>query len=231
MDVPCPTLPRGSAWRTSRRADKYKDADISAWKEGLTQAHALFQELGCESEDISRRMEAFLCISSSGLLFLCLDKAFKAIEDWDVQKSRGIVACASEFLKKKEYLEGATSVTPSNRQRCRALIQFEMPKDRRFEEGYASDDVDEEELLQKWEAYLELGCDCSKYFAQYYVRHTILKFATPLVKEVEEDSIYAVGNTLESIILAFKDLRSEYEPGSDNEDVDGYDSSGMNNSD
>ena len=91
--------------------------------------------------------------------------------------------------------------------------------------------MDKEGLLKKWKAYLELGCDCSKYFAQYYVRHTILEFATPLVKEVEEDSAHAVSNTLESIILLFEGLQSKYGSGLDIKDVEGYDSSEMNHSD
>ncbi len=209
--------------------EELEGANICYQKDILQRANTLFKEIGCDSDDVSRKMEAFLCITSSGLLFICVDKVLRAIEDWDLDESHGIVmGCASDFLKKKEYFEGARGVTQANEQRCRAFIDHKMAEDQRFDVGYHTSEVNGEELLEKWEAFLNVNCDPTKYFSEYYVSHAILKFANPLVEELSKQDTN-VSCRLEELLGAFKDMLSEYDP--DIEASDGDDDSEMNHSD
>jgi hypothetical protein len=174
-------------------------------------------------------MEAFLCISHSGLLFICVDKVLQAIEDWDFRHSRGIVmGSAADFTKKKAYLDGAQGVTLDNWQRCQAFVDTKMPEDQRFYGRYDTSKVDEAELLEKWEAFLNVDCKPTRYFSEYYVSHEIIKFATPLVEELSEEDMNA-SRTLEALLDAFKDMLSKYDP--DVEASNSDDSGEINHSD
>ena len=205
-------------------------ADISEQQEILERANALFSTLGCESDDVDRKMEAFLCITYSGLLFICIDKVLRVIEDWDLRQSRGIVlGSAADFARSRAYLEGARSVTLENQQRCQAFVDIEMPEDQRFDGGYDTFKVNEVELFEKWEAFLELGCNPTRYFSEYYVCHAVIKFATPLVEEVSQDLAADVSLTLKALMAAFKQMLSEYDPDVEVSESDGDNE--MNHSD
>ena len=64
--------------------NKLEDANITDQKVILERVNALFKKLGCESNKVGCKMEAFLCILYSGLLFICVNKVLLAIENWDL---------------------------------------------------------------------------------------------------------------------------------------------------
>ena len=119
-------------------------------------------------------------------------------------------------------------MTQANEQHCQAFIDHKMAKDQRFNGGYHTSKVDGEELLEKWEAFLNVDCNPTKYFSEYYVSHTIIKFANPLVEELSKQNTN-VSCRLEELLGAFKDMLSEYDL--DIEASDGDDNSEMNHSD
>ena len=87
--------------------DKLEVAEITSWVKILKEAYSLFESLGCESKDPTIKENAFLCITCSGLLFLCVDKIFHAMEHWSLKHSRSIVALADDSLNKVEFFEAA----------------------------------------------------------------------------------------------------------------------------
>lgn len=77
----------------------------------------LFDHLSIHSNKVDVKKKAFLCITCSGVLLLCLDVTLKAIEEWSICLSAGIVKSAGHQLT-LENLEGALGVTSDSWEHC-----------------------------------------------------------------------------------------------------------------
>lgn len=57
----------------------------------------LFEQIGIWSNSKDQKEEAFLCVTRSGILPLCVDVALKAVEDWGYTTSMGILNSAERL--------------------------------------------------------------------------------------------------------------------------------------
>ena len=150
--------------------------------EMIASAIKLFEDLGVHSDNINIKREAFLCITCSGLLLLCVDIALKAIEEWCNFSSARIVKSAGCLLT-LNFLQGAEGVTPDNWKRCLHFVQREMP------DFCLPVELEEEssKVFPRWTWYIESNNNTNLYFERY-VFESIKNDAITKITEVYEHS-------------------------------------------
>jgi len=169
-------------------------------EENISQAINLFEDLGLWSNDINEKKEAFVCVTCSGLLLLCVDVALKAIEEWCNFSSAGIVHSASLLLR-LDCLEGAEGVTTNNWKYCH--------------------DEEPMKIIQRWRWYIESNHDANGYF-QRYVFESIKEDAITKIAEVYEHSPSAGKEVVDGLVKALYDHFQEDASDASEEEMSEY---------
>ena len=192
--------------------DALEEASPSEKRDVITRAIELCDRLGARSNEVDVKKEAFLCITCSGLLLLCVDVALKAIEEWSFYSSSKIVKSADRLLT-LEYLEGAEGVTLENWKRCDEFVERFM-LNHHLPVGLGMKTI---KLFSKWRWYVESDNDRNLYFERY-VLESLKEDAIAKIAQVYEYSSFSGREVVEKLTKALND--HNFEEGSSEESSD-----------
>ena len=182
--------------------DALENGSASRKGEMIAGAIKLCDRLGVWSNEVDVKEEAFICITCSGLLLLCVDVALKAIEDWCIDTSKEIVTSAGRLLA-LGCLDGAEGVTYSNKIRCSEFVRRNMPDHHlpcEFEEEH-------DKIFKRWKWYLMAKGKSTTYFERYVVE-SIKDDVLTKVEEVCKHSVPAGVEVVDKLIKALETIRA-----------------------
>lgn len=177
----------------------------------IAQAVTLIRGMGIldGTSDLITKKEAFLCITCSGMVLLCVDVALKAIEAWDDRFSDPILSSAKALMS-KQMLNGVREVSAENLKRCSQFVEQYMPE----HQDLMPDDFDLEEdpgkVCQRWGWYLKVHGDRVKYFERFAVESIKEDMATKIA-ELFKDSKDAGRRAITRLNCALRAIRDKEE--------------------